>query len=112
AGRMERHEGAAPILGERDMKRQSTPEKDADAVDKIEEFFKTSFGKIEDAVKKEIREFKEKRRMPEDHEHRVFSYLDAFLRDKNVATVPRSRKAVEKEVIKAVNHKGGETVVE
>jgi phospholipid N-methyltransferase len=94
------------------MKRHPAPEKDADAVDKIEEFFKVSFGKIEDAVKKEIREFKEKRRMPEDDEHRVFSYLDAFLKDKNVATVSPSSKVVQKEVIKALSLKGGETVVE
>ena len=94
------------------MKRTETAVNEADAFDKLELFFKKSYTKIEQAVKKEIREFKEKPPRTGPDEHRVFSYLDAFLKDKNVATISPSSKVVQKQVLKALHLKGDEIVVE
>lgn len=72
-----------------------------DPLDKVEGFFKRSFGKIEKAVRKELEDFKQRQ-----------SYLEAFLKDKNVATVSPSSKFISQRVVKALALSGREVVVE
>lgn len=80
------------------MSRKNAPK---DPLDKVEDFFRRSFGKIEKAVRRELKDFKQRQ-----------SYLEAFLRDKNVATVSPSSKFIAGRVVKALALSGPEVVVE
>ncbi len=102
------------------MKPPKPKKKSKDVLDKIEDFIesriedrlKKGFDDIERFLKKEIRDFKEKHLELEDSENNPFSYFEAFLKDRKVASVAPSTKFLVGKVMKRMEMKPLRVVVE
>ena len=104
------------------MKTKTAPHLDKkDFLDKVEEFvenhieekIKKGLDDVENFLKKELSDFKQKRKHgKEDDEASVFSYLEHFLKDKKVASVTPSTKFLINKVFKRMDLGNTRTVIE
>ncbi|MBI4348860.1 MAG: methyltransferase domain-containing protein [Elusimicrobia bacterium] len=92
---------------------------DSDLLDKIEHFIenhiedkiKKGLDDVEDFLKREFRELRDKARGKNGDEG-PFSYIEQFLRDKKVASVAPSTKFLVNKVLKRMDLRSAQTVIE